>query len=34
MSWSTKLFRVKGIDIKVHLTFILILIWAAYRWGY
>ncbi len=33
MSWSTKLFRVKGIDIKVHLTFVLILIWAAYRWG-
>jgi len=33
MSWSIKLFRVKGIDIKVHLTFVLILVWAAYRWG-
>jgi stage IV sporulation protein FB len=33
MSWSLRLFRVKGIDVKVHLTFVLILIWAAYRWG-
>ena len=33
MNWSLKLFKIKGIDIKVHLTFVLILIWAAYRWG-
>jgi Zn-dependent protease/predicted transcriptional regulator len=33
MSWSIKLFRIKGIDVKVHLTFVLILIWAAYRWS-
>jgi Zn-dependent protease len=33
MNWSIKLFKVKGIDVKVHLTFILILVWAAYRWG-
>lgn len=33
MSWSIKLFRVKGIDVKVHLTFALILIWAAFVWG-
>ncbi|MDT8307429.1 MAG: site-2 protease family protein, partial [Anaerolineae bacterium] len=33
MSWSIKLFRVKGIDVKVHLTFVLILIWAAFRWS-
>lgn len=33
MSWSIKLFRVRGIDIKMHLTFVLILIWAAYNWG-
>jgi Zn-dependent protease/CBS domain-containing protein len=33
MSWSIKLFRVKGIDVKVHLTFVLILIWAAYHWS-
>lgn len=33
MSWSIRLFQIKGIDVKVHLTFVLILIWAAYRWG-
>ena len=33
MNWSYKLLKVKGIDIKVHLTFVLILIWAAYRWS-
>jgi Zn-dependent protease/predicted transcriptional regulator len=33
MSWSVRLFRVKGIDVKVHVTFVLILVWAAYRWG-
>lgn len=33
MSWSIKLFKIKGIDVKVHLTFFLILIWAAYRWS-
>jgi Zn-dependent protease len=33
MSWSIKLFKVKGIDIKVHLTFVLILVWAAYSWS-
>ncbi len=33
MNWSFKLFKVKGIDIKIHLTFVLILIWAAYRWS-
>lgn len=33
MSWSLKLLTVRGIDIKVHLTFVLILVWAAYRWG-
>lgn len=32
MSWSLKLFKIKNIDIKVHLTFILILVYAAYRW--
>jgi len=31
MSWSFKLFKIKGIDIKVHTLFILILVWAAYR---
>jgi Zn-dependent protease/predicted transcriptional regulator len=33
MSWSIKLFKVKGIQIQVHLTFVLILVWAAYRWS-
>lgn len=33
MSWSIKLFKIKGIEIKVHLTFVLILAWAAYRWS-
>jgi Zn-dependent protease/CBS domain-containing protein len=33
MNWSIKLLKIKDIDIKVHLTFVLILIWAAYRWS-
>jgi Zn-dependent protease/predicted transcriptional regulator len=33
MNWSFTLFRAKGIDVKIHLTFVLILIWAAYRWS-
>lgn len=33
MSWFIKLFKIKGIDVKVHLTFVLILAWAAYRWS-
>ncbi len=33
MSWSIKLFRVQGIDVKVHLTFVLILVWAGYGWA-
>ncbi len=33
MSWSLKLFRIRGIEIRVHVTFLLILVWAAYSWG-
>ena len=33
MDASIKLFRVLGIDIKMHLTFPLILIWAAVQFG-
>ncbi|MFQ5610528.1 MAG: site-2 protease family protein [Anaerolineae bacterium] len=33
MSWSIKLGRVFGIDIKVHLTFLLILVWGALNYG-
>lgn len=30
MSWSVKLFTVRGIPIRVHASFLLILAWAAY----
>lgn len=33
MNWSPKIMRVKGIDIKIRITFVLILIWAAYHWS-
>jgi Zn-dependent protease/CBS domain-containing protein len=33
MTWSLKLFRLKGIDVRVHATFILILLWGAYYWS-
>jgi Zn-dependent protease len=33
MSWSLRLGRVFGIDIKLHLTFFLILIWGAFSYG-
>lgn len=33
MGWSIKLFRLRGIDVKVHVAFVLILLWAAYSWG-
>src|SRR5512138_1871254 len=33
MNGSLKFLRVKGIDIKIHWTFFLILIWAAFRWS-
>jgi Zn-dependent protease/CBS domain-containing protein len=33
MSWSFRLLRIQGIDIRVHVTFVLILIWAAYYWS-
>jgi Zn-dependent protease/predicted transcriptional regulator len=33
MKSSLKLFSVSGIDIKVHVTFPLILIWAAFQYG-
>jgi Zn-dependent protease len=31
---SFKLFSVQGIDIKVHITFPLILVWAAVQFGF
>lgn len=33
MTWSVKVLRIRGIDIRVHASFVLILIWAAYYWG-
>lgn len=33
MSWSIKLGRIFGINIQVHLTFFLILIWGAFSYG-
>jgi Zn-dependent protease len=33
MSWSIKLGRLFGINIQVHLTFFLILIWGAFSYG-
>jgi Zn-dependent protease/CBS domain-containing protein len=33
MDWSIKLGRIFGINIKVHLTFFLILIWGAFSYG-
>ncbi len=34
MNWSIPLLRLRGIEIKVHVTFALILVWAAYYWGF
>ena len=33
MNLSYKLFSVRGIDVRVHVTFIFILLWASYFWG-
>src|SRR5512134_2647804 len=33
MGWSIKIARIFGIDIKVHLTFLLILVWGALNYG-
>ena len=33
MNWSWQLCSVRGIKIKIHVTFLLIIPWAAYNWG-
>ena len=33
MSWSFRIAKVKGIEIRVHATFALVLLWAALDWG-
>jgi Zn-dependent protease len=33
MKWSFKIGRAFGIDLRIHVTFFLIVAWAAYIWG-
>ncbi len=33
MGWSFTFMRVRGIELKVHVTFVLILVWAALYWS-
>jgi stage IV sporulation protein FB len=33
MNWSFTIAKIKGIEIRVHLTFALVLFWAAFNWG-
>lgn len=33
MKWSWRIFAIRGIDVKVHLTFVFALIWGALIWG-
>jgi len=33
MDWAFTLGTVRGIKIKIHLTFLLVILWAAYNWG-
>jgi Zn-dependent protease len=33
MKWSWKLVTIRGIEIKIHVTFLLVLIWGAMSWG-
>jgi len=33
MSWSFSIAKIKGIEIRVHFTFALVLLWAAVDWG-
>ncbi|MBL7064289.1 MAG: site-2 protease family protein [Anaerolineae bacterium] len=33
MGWSFRIAKVKGIEIKIHATFALVLLWAALDWG-
>jgi len=33
VSWSFRIAKVKGIEIRVHATFALVLLWAALDWG-
>jgi len=33
MDWSLTLGSIRGIQIRIHVTFPLIIVWAAYNWG-
>lgn len=33
MRWSLQILRFKGIAVKLHITFLLVFVWAAYSWG-
>jgi hypothetical protein len=33
MSWAYRIARVSGIDIKIHITFLLILLLGGMQWG-
>jgi len=34
MSWSFTLVTVRGVRVRIHATFLLIFLWAAYNWGF
>jgi Zn-dependent protease len=34
MSWSFTLGTVRGVRVRIHPTFVLVFIWAAYNWGF
>ncbi len=33
MGWSWQIAKIRGIDVKIHVTFILALLWGALIWG-
>src|SRR6187431_2543008 len=33
MSWSLRIARVSGIDIRIHATFLLVVLWGSYTFG-
>ena len=33
MGWSWQIAKIRGIDVKIHATFVLALLWGALIWG-
>jgi Zn-dependent protease/CBS domain-containing protein len=33
VSWSVKVVTIRGIPIRIHVTFLFIVLWAAFNWG-